>query len=168
MSSDLSICIDPEKLSGSGEQLSGLVNLADLGRLADLITQQTGDVRYDLTFARNEKGNITVTGEIESKLTLICQRCLCNMTIPVHSDVNIGIVEGENELAELEQELDPYQAEKRKISVLKLIEDEILLGLPISPMHEKVDCPAAESLQEYKTVKKNPFSVLETLKREKT
>ncbi len=168
MSSDLSICIDPEKLAGSGERLSGLVKQADLGRLVDFISQKNGDVRYDLAFARNAKGVITITGEIETELTLICQRCLGEMKIPIHSHVNIGIIEDENELDMLDEDLDPFQTEEGKISVLKIIEDELLLGLPMSPLHDKADCPAAESLQEYQTVKQNPFAVLETLKRGKT
>ncbi len=168
MSSDLSIYIDPGKFAGSGERLSGLVNLADLPRLTDLIGQQAGDVRYGLAFAINDKGLIIITGEIKSELTLVCQRCLREMTIPVHSLVNIGIVVDEKELEIIDEDLDPFLAVDGKVSILKLIEDELLLCLPIAPMHDEADCPAAESLQEYKAVKQNPFAALETLKRGKT
>ena len=160
--------IDPVKLAVSGECLSGMVGLRDMHRLAELICNDSGDASYELTFSRNEKGIVTVSGKIQAQLTMICQRCLGEVMIPIECITRIGIVQNEHDLDVLDEELDPFQSEDGNISVLKLIEDEILLGLPLSPMHDKADCPATESLQEYQSVKQNPFTVLETLKRGKT
>jgi uncharacterized protein len=160
--------IDPVKLAVSGECLSGMVGLRDMHRLAELICNDSGDASYELTFSRNEKGIITVSGNIQAELCVVCQRCLGEMMIPIRSITSIGIVQDENDLEDLDEEYEPFQAEDGKISVLKLIEDEILLGLPLSPMHDKADCPATESLQERQSVKQNPFTVLDALKRGKT
>lgn len=139
-----------------------------MSRLAGMASKDMEEASYRLAFSRNDKGIITVTGEIKSELTVVCQRCLHDMVIPILSKVCIGIVNQESDLDALDEGLEPFQAEDGKISVLKLIEDEILLGLPLSPMHENVDCPATESLQEYTAEKQNPFAVLKSLKRGKT
>ena len=142
--------------------------LKDMQRLVDIVNNDNGNVNYELTFSINEKRNITVIGNLKSELTVTCQRCLNNMKIPINSKVSIGIINEEDELEDLDEDLDPFQAVKGKISLLKLIEDEILLGLPLSPLHEEVDCPATKSLQEYTASKENPFAVLKTLKQKKS
>ena len=91
-----------------------------------------------------------------------------DLVIRKSKDSGIGIINDEDELEDLNEDLDPYQAEEGKISLLKLIEDEILLGLPLSPLHEEADCPATESFQEYTATKENPFAVLKTLKPNKS
>ncbi len=53
----------------------------------------------------------------------------------------------------------PIQAE---MSVLELMEDELLLALPIAPKHEEGECSNESSINEYK--KPNPFAKLEMLK----
>ncbi len=168
MSSDLPISIDPVKFAVSGESISGAIMLKDMQRLVDLVNTDNGSINYELTFSMNEKRIVTVIGNIKSELTVTCQRCLDDMKISVKNIVSIGIINKEEELEDLNEDLDPYQAEKGKISLLKLIEDEILLGLPLVPLHEVADCPATESLQEYAATKENPFAVLKSLKQQKS
>lgn len=168
MSLDLPISIDPVKLAVSGNSISGTIMLKDMQRLVDLVNTEYGNVNYELTFSMNEKRVVIVIGSLKSELTVTCQRCLDDMEISINNNVSIGIINEEDELEDLNEGLDPYQAEEGKISLLKLIEDEILLGLPLVPLHEEALCPATKSLQEYTATKENPFAVLKTLKQQKS
>ena len=45
-----------------------------------------------------------------------------------------------------------------------LIEDELLLGLPMSPLHEPEMCPAVNMTREHAPGRHSPFAVLKDLK----
>ena len=52
----------------------------------------------------------------------------------------------------------------QEISLLTLIEDEILLALPMAPAHEIDQCPATETIEKNSINKRNPFAELKDLK----
>ena len=51
------------------------------------------------------------------------------------------------------------------IDIIELIEDEIILSLPISPRHKENDCSAKELTSSYVVEKKRPFATLLELKK---
>jgi uncharacterized protein len=52
---------------------------------------------------------------------------------------------------------------ERAIALGELVEDELLLELPMVPMHAGSECPAGDSASG-RTARRNPFAVLEKLK----
>lgn len=104
---------------------------------------------------------------VRGAVRLECQRCLEDVACEVDSDTRLLLVpEGkelpEDDLAEDlgDADFDPIHAE-RNLDVLALIEDELLLALPIVPVHEECSVPGGDRHDD----EASPFAVLGKLKR---
>ena len=164
MSSRLPKQIDPWRVSEQGLSYTGVVELFDFPRLAPLLTRLQGDVGYAFRFSRDGLGRPLVAGHVEATLWQTCQRCSQPVAIPVDSDFQLVVVEGLDEAAALDDALDPLMADDAKINLLDLLEDELLLSLPVVARHE--ECQAWQYDDEPIAVEEeeNPFRILRKLK----
>lgn len=106
--------------------------------------------------------------QAQSTLMLPCQRCLQPVAQDLAVDRWIRFVEGEEQAAELDEESeDDVLALPRSLDLRWLVEDELILELPLVPRHE--DCsPPAQAAAEPPPVeeaKPNPFAALAALKK---
>ena len=70
-----------------------------------------------------------------------CQRCLQYFVLAVAIDRRLRFVHGEDDAARLDEESeDDVLALPPQLDLHELLEDELILALPVVPMHE--DCPA--------------------------
>lgn len=97
-----------------------------------------------------------------------CQRCLQSMDVVLQTDSELAVVSSDEAAGSLPQSLDPVVVEHGTLSIADLVEDELILALPLAPMHQTGPCAeAAESGEsEQRGDGENPFSVLKGLKRE--
>ncbi len=106
---------------------------------------------------------------VRTVLALTCQRCLGPVDIPVSIDRQFRFVETEA-LAEAQDDEseEDLLVSSREFDLASLIEDEVLLALPLVPRHEV--CPVAPKLAvadpdfEAASEKPNPFAQLAQLK----
>ena len=164
MPSELPQSIAPERFAKENVRLQGQIALQNMKRLARLLAGTEGAVNLELDFCRTEDGLSCITGRYDTDLLLTCQRCLEPMKVKLADTINVGIlVEGASN--KLPASLEPLLLVQDSILLADFIEEEILLGLPISPMHQPGDCPAADVAipRRYGAVT-SPFQVLETLK----
>jgi uncharacterized protein len=120
--------------------------------------------------------NFTLTGDIKrfrqpslhlhinSRLPVICQRCLEEMLIDL--DLNFDYLLSDKAVNELEGNLqDSDETDWLEINaemdVRELVEDELLLAMPIAPAHEA----SCSKLTMQSGEKPNPFAVLKSLKK---
>jgi uncharacterized protein len=76
----------------------------------------------------------------DSAVGLACQRCLQRMVVPLGIDRRLFFVAGEDAAASLDAESDDdVLALEAFLDLRSLIEDELLLALPLVPRHEV--CP---------------------------
>ncbi len=163
MSSDLPQYIDPERLAIEGVHLEGQVGLNEMARLAKLLAVSRGMVSLKLAFSRTEKGLTCITGSYETEMQLTCQRCLEPVTVKLAETINVGITFA-GSANKLPASAEPLVLTEDTILLADFIEEEILLGLPISPMHELQECAAAEQVRHSDNTASGPFHVLKTLK----
>ncbi len=149
--------------------MSGTIRLSEFARLSDFLADNQEEVRIEFSFAK-EGRLATVHGTIKTTLSLICQSCLDTLSWPIELTVNLGVVTSLEQADRLAAEFEPLLLESDKVSLLELVEDEILLALPDFPRHE-YDCMEREQKQVPPTVDNdrqvrsdNPFSVLAKLK----
>ena len=158
---------DPRKFAQQGIPLQGFIPVAALPRLVDVVQEATGDVQVDLVFGLNEEKKKVVTGHASADLTLVCQRCLEKVTVPVQSDISLAIVWDEEQAQALPEYLDPWIVGEGSADLFEMIEEEMLLSLPAVAYHEK-PCVDRQLFTSGKPVEvkkeKNPFQVLEQLK----
>ena len=159
------LLIEPEKYALSGENLSGKLSIQDLSGLSDLVQNRDGTVKFEMAFSRDNKGWLKATGTISGSLVLQCQRCLEAMTHEVHNTIQVVIVNNQEEIENLPENFEPFLAEERKISLNKLIEEELSLALPLSPLHQQKDCPAGQTVKQQDSNRDSPFAVLKELKK---
>ncbi len=107
--------------------------------------------------------------EAETEVTLECQRCLQPMRWPLLARRRIFFVEGEDAAAALDEDNDDdVLALVPTLDLQTLVEDELLLALPIVPRHEVCPEPLPRALIEEdgsNALEESPFAVLAALKR---
>jgi uncharacterized protein len=66
----------------------------------------------------------------------VCQRCLGPLQVPVEIDAELQLAESLREISEADDEVDRVLA-SRHMDVGQLVEDEVILALPMVPRHEE-------------------------------
>ena len=100
-------------------------------------------------------------------LPLECQRCLTPVAVDLKVERSFLFVHGEDAAAQLDADSeDDVLPLTRALDLRELIEDELLLAMPLVPRHEV--CPVPLKLATGEDVvddKPNPFAALAALKR---
>lgn len=150
-----------------GEKLSGDVPVAALRRVSGLLSSRDGAVHYELSGLVNEAGKPVLQLKLQGRLRVVCQRCLGEMEYPLATDTELELVADEGGLKPLEEEaesVDTVVADK-EMDVVSLVEEEILLEIPMSPKHPEGECGEAGHVPAQP--KSNPFSALAALKKQR-
>jgi uncharacterized protein len=161
--------VDPRRLAGEGETLSGSLPLDSLPRLSALLQDTGREAVFSLRFGRDGNHRFTLDLSVEAQLVLECQRCLGPMTLEVDSRVPMALVTGPVEAEQLPAELDPLMLDAEEyLDIAALIEEELLLAIPASPRHADAGCSSHFSREteqpQAEQENDNPFAVLAKLK----
>jgi uncharacterized protein len=103
-----------------------------------------------------------------ARLRLECQRCLQPVETVLNVDRWYHFVPGEDAAAALDAESeDEVLAMTRALDLRELVEDELLLELPIVPRHDVCPAPLRQEPEDVQAEleKPNPFAALAVLKR---
>jgi uncharacterized protein len=146
-----------------GGVLAGRIPVVDLPRLADVLVDTAGDIDCELVGEQDRDGKAYLLLRLGGSLKLRCQRCLETVVEPLQIASRFLLVPPgqpwpDDELAE--DGFDAIAAEM-EMALLPLIEDEVLLALPIAPRHQVCEMPAAHIEQ----MEPSPFAVLGKLKK---
>lgn len=161
--------IDPLRLAKNDAKLKGCYDISRLTRLHDRLCEIRGQVEFNWFFHINDQHRAVIQGHIQASLPMICQRCLKPVDYPVHTETALMVLrEGESEDI-VPDGFEPLILEQMPVSLLSLVEDELILALPIIAKHEQ--CPvnehvlAEEDSPAPEEKRPNPFAVLATLKK---
>ncbi|HUI59945.1 MAG TPA: YceD family protein [Steroidobacteraceae bacterium] len=163
--------LDVERLADGETDIDFEVPLAELPRLCSRLIGVAGVVRGRAHFAR-ESGFPVAELTLEGTATLTCQRCLGPVSEPVNSSAHVALIASEADAGRVPEHLEPVLAQGGRISAGELVEEELLLGLPIVPLHARAEecSPEAaaprESVEHPEQTTQRPFEQLgELLKR---
>lgn len=170
MSKGLPELVFPLQLARSGRSLQGRIPVARMERLAESLYSAVGEMAIELRFRRGDKGCLCVEGLIQGELRLVCQRCLESLPWLAHCEVRLGLIPTATAQESLEPGYEPLVAhEDGPLPLTPLIEDELILALPIAPMHPEDQClgvgQADSSGVFHFGTKDTPFAALNRLKR---
>lgn len=142
--------------------------MAGFKRLRPYLASEHGGVEVALEFDIDEQGRPHVRGRIQAHLELVCQRCLEPMGVALDLEPHLGVVESEPEAEHLPEEYDPLVVGEDPLFLADLIEDELVLSLPIVPRHADERCAGVEGGKEQNDPadRENPFAALAVLKRD--
>jgi uncharacterized protein len=156
--------IDGLKFAREGQRLRGSVPVVQLRRIAEELFERTGDVSYSLEGRFDRNGKPVIDVEVRALLALVCQRCLGHLELELerHSRLVLAAV-GESlpsvDTEKFGTETVPVES---VANVLDLVEQEVLLGIPLAPAHPAGMCGLPEDQSDRRDA--SPFSVLAQLK----
>jgi len=172
--------LDVAAFAAAGAALEGRAPLSELPRLAQsaVATDAAIDVTWHVDGERKSRvgspDEIWLHLRAEVGLPLECQRCLAPVVVPVEVDQRLRFVDGgEVAAAALDADSDDdVLALSRSFDLLELVEDELLLALPIVPRHELCPEPLPAELGKIsedaepsdEPEKPHPFAALAKLK----
>jgi uncharacterized protein len=160
--------IDALEFALSAQQSSGSVPVSALPRLEDLLHDSAGTLSFRISGRRDERNRPLLDLEITGGLHLQCQRCLGLLEYPVDFSNSLLVVPaGATPDPELEDPEAPDTIEaSEELDVRALIEDEVLLSLPLAPRHAEGECESRIETQHQENAAHHPaFEKLAALKR---
>ncbi|MDR3323145.1 MAG: YceD family protein [Zoogloeaceae bacterium] len=154
--------IDAPCFSRESRQMAGVLALSELPRLHDLLAETSGQVTYCLVGVTGERQQARLRLEVSGVLPLLCQRCLGAVEERLAIDSLLELVpeDAEPTQEELEEDRLDFLPVAGTLDVKVLIEDEILLALPVAPRHDACVLPANAAGDE----RPHPFASLARLK----
>ena len=158
--------IDSVEFARAGEVLDGSVPVGQLSRLADVLFDADGEMQFELKGGRDSRERFRLHLTVTRRIDLQCQRCLGKLAFPLSTRTNLLVLteDAGGDTGELE-DLDGVPA-GAAIDVWSLVEDEVLLALPLAPRHAEGDCsPAVKGAGEPVA---SPFAALAGLAQERT
>jgi uncharacterized protein len=168
----LPVFVEPLRYADEGKSLQGEMSIAEMDRLQALLSRNQAWVKININFAVDELKNKFIQGQVQADLSLTCQRCLQSMTVSVTSDFLLGLVVNQKQADELSQEYEPMIVTAKSVKLAAIIEDELLLALPIAPAHSDPQCSTFgiehTLVNEQELAGANPFSVLKYFNKAKS
>jgi len=168
--------LDIEAFAKADEALEGVWPLRVLHRLADSTVNVTPSaldepVRWSIRGERRELRAAAVQSWLhvgaDTKVWLECQRCLQPVEASLKAARSFLFVAGEDVAAELDAESEEdVLAISRSFNAQELIEEELLLALPLVPRHDFCHQPLATPIDDLPLDETpHPFAALGALKR---
>jgi len=170
--------LDVAALAAEGGMLSGRWAGGALTRLAESQTPPQDVALPEVAWAAQGE-RIPVAGgeaelwlrlQVQTPVWLTCQRCLQPFEVPLALDRRLRFVRGEAQAEALDAEIeDDVLALGRSIDLRELVEDELLLALPLVPRHGRCPQPlpvalGAEPVPDDPPERPHPFAALQVLK----
>lgn len=163
-----------EKWSDAGFDWQGELPIASLPRLygqTDTAFDTDNPVLYIGCTLKKVKGIVWLFFEVKGGLWLTCHRCLSPLDFDVSGAYRMAILPSESKVGELlayddtaEYVLLSELGDGKYLPILQLLEDELLLTLPLSATHDDCDMLMDSVGDIPDTPKDNPFAVLQSLK----
>jgi uncharacterized protein len=167
--------IDPFRFAHNGRELEGTVDVADLSRLAGALKNTSGQVNISMRFDIDATGTPFMQGHFETTLSLICERCMGELSYPLVIDTQLGLVKNETMISRLAEQYEPWLIEdNEQVDPVSIVEDELILALPLVPKHDYNCLPEEvwfsgdkEEIEAEPDKPASPFAVLSALKTKK-
>jgi uncharacterized protein len=171
MSVTLPESVDAWRMVSARRSFTGELPIAAMSRLCELLAGSDGAAQFELDFGRDEFGTAYLDVRVKAPLLLICQRTLEPFVLPMVVDTRLGLIRTEREESGLPPGCEPLLvAEDGTLKLADVIEDEVLLALPLIPVNPDSELPdeatspyLEEDSSEGHT--DNPFAVLRELKK---
>jgi uncharacterized protein len=132
--------VDPRRFCKDSQTWETRSDVSEFPRLAHEFTQGTLFCR--VTGRADQLGSLSLKLTVQGQVELTCQRCLSGMQHTVEIDRMVYLARTEVEMERLDELPDSDAIlVGETLSLVELVEDEVLLGLPLAPMHAEGKCP---------------------------
>lgn len=159
-----------EKWADIGFFWQGELPLSALPRLSehlDMTAQEKNCPALSVQVRLEKKDVVWLSFELEGTLWLSCHRCLGEMGQDIAGRYEMAVITHESQLVYAEEADYAWLSELgdgRMLPVRDVLEDELILALPLSNTHDDCDMLVESAGELVETPKENPFAALAALK----
>jgi len=155
-----SAAIDGLAFARNAAVLKGRLGMESLPRLAQSGCSDSV-IDFVLSGEFNERGKPGLGLALAGSVRLQCQRCLGSLELPLQLEAHLEFASSEAEImAATDDDVERVVA-SREMRVADLVEDEVLLALPMVPKHEQCGTAAGSGAQ----AKASAFQALAALRK---
>ncbi len=166
---DLPAQIALDRLAAGPHRWQGSISGEKMTRLAGAVSDieaVSATIHIDVEARRK-----TVSGQLQAILRTTCERCLGPMSLTVETDFSLFAVDRPQSAETSGADEAIVETPRGQLDVRAMLEDEIILALPVVARHDDPHCDGAPrhfgpDEQGELPERENPFKVLEALKRE--
>ncbi len=162
--------VDPYRLAEAGERYAGRVEQSVFKRLGSMAHPAGRQFKLSLRFGV-EQGIPCLRGRLAGDIAVTCQRCMEPMDLTIDTRFLFGFARNQEEELRLPDGFEPLRIEQRELALFPVVEDELLLALPMVALHPQSVCPAEADTavmdEQAERGRTSPFSVLAALKQNK-
>ena len=161
-------------------RLAGRIAVREFDRLPGVLVGDDAEVALSLDFCLDDSGRPRITGRLEADLPMFCQRCLGVVSVKIRTGFDLVVVCSEEQAKALPKGVESLvlDLEDGTADLHQLVEDELLLSVPLVARHEDAKCHAGQvfstapdyseditgKAQEGARGRSSPFGVLARLK----
>lgn len=156
---------DPFAFARVGDLQRGQIAIAELRRLHDRLAGNTGQVFYAVRGGLDQQQRPQLTLVIEGKAVLRCDRCLGPVDFALNLQSRVLLMAPGTAPPEDDDPDSPEWIEVAAgpgLDLQQLVEDEIVLGMPLSVRHDHEDCSNSDGIAPTGS-RASPFSGLAAL-----
>ncbi|MBE2894779.1 23S rRNA accumulation protein YceD [Spirabiliibacterium falconis] len=169
----LPLTVDPIKAAQRRLEYAGYYAPNQLERLHDSVSQVLGNAQATMSFEIDPQRLVVIKGNATIDVELICQRCGKPFIMTLASRFTYSPVSNQDQAEKLPEYYEPLEMnEFGEVDLLEVVEDELILALPLVPKHNIEHCEVSVAEQVFGDLpadaeKPNPFAVLANLKKQK-
>lgn len=131
--------VSAQRALGGRQRFTGDLALNQLPRLAPQLAEDSGVLQVDLA-AEKDGGGAWLRGTIKGDLQLVCQRGMHPMPWTCALQTELRLVHSEADEEKFLKDSEPYLVQDDVLPLRDLVEDEVLLALPMLPRCDDPDC----------------------------
>ncbi|GAA0336720.1 23S rRNA accumulation protein YceD [Morganella psychrotolerans] len=167
----LPLTIDAKRTAQKRLDYQGCYTPEQVTRLAESVASVDSDVDVDLRFEIDPQRLAVIKGTADVDVSLECQRCGNIFPLHVHATYCFSPVTSDEKAEALPEEYEPIDVNDfGETDLLAMIEDELILSLPVVPVHESEHCEVSDAEKVFgklpeEVEKPNPFAALASLKK---
>ena len=138
MSRDYPDLVNPWKAADGHRSFHGTMQISRMERLTSVLEEPSGEAGFSIRFGYDQQRNVIIDITVDAKLSLLCQRSLQPYLEPVRRKSRLVVIADLEEQDQLPSDADPVLVEDNRLTLLALVEDELLLGVPQVPRNPEV------------------------------
>jgi uncharacterized protein len=143
MSREFPDFVDPWKAADGRRTFQGTMPIKRMKRLEALLAPESagagdavllrGEAGFVAKFAHDRQGLLTIRLDVEAELPLVCQRSLEPYREKIKRQSVLAVIEDVAEQELIPEIYDPVLVEHRRMALLDIVEEELLLAVPQVP-----------------------------------
>ncbi|MFW5926491.1 MAG: YceD family protein [Wenzhouxiangella sp.] len=141
--------MQPDKAAAARREFSGTMRLDRFERLVGMIADpDDAEVGFELIFEHDDQHQVRVEVAIHGVVPLRCQRTLKVFEHLVDSRSVVGIVADDRAAESLPEDYEPMLCPEGRVELVRLVEEELLLALPLVPVDpesERIEAEASKA-----------------------